>query len=161
MAVDTELVPYRDEVVDESRKLSPVWSSFFRIIQNIIFYIKPETTFALVNNQSVAANVAGLSFDKRYCSQATVDYLIQRTTNSSELVESGRITAIYLPSSDTWNIAKNADISVGTIGVTLTITSAGQVQYTTTNQAGTVSISRIIFRVRQIEAKSNIYSVVG
>jgi uncharacterized protein YehS (DUF1456 family) len=158
---DTELVPYRDEVVDENRKLSGVWSSFFRTIQDLIFYIKKESSFQLVNNQSVAANLSGLSFDKRYHSQAVIEYLIQRVSTSSELIESGRAVAVYLPDSDTWNISQVDDISVGVVGVVLSITSLGQVQYTTSNQAGTISISRIVYRVRHIEAKSQSYSAVG
>jgi hypothetical protein len=161
MAAETELVPYRDEVVDQDRKLSSVWSSFYRTIQNLVLYIKRETSFPLVNNQVAAANIEGLSFDKRYYSQAIVEYLIQRVTSGSGLIESGRVVAVYSPFSDAWTVAKVADVSVGVIGVTFSITAAGQIQYTTTNQAGTASISRIVYRLRQIEAKSSLYSQVG
>lgn len=161
MAAETELVPYRDEVVDQDRKLSSVWASFYRTIQSLVLYIRREASFPLVNNQASAANIEGLSFDKRYYSQAIVEYLVQRVTSGSGLIESGRLVAVYSPFSDTWTIAKVADVSVGVIGVTFSITADGQVQYTTTNQAGTASISRIVYRLRQIEAKSSLYSQVG
>lgn len=158
---NSNVVPFVDPVVNSGLTLTRSWEQFFRKIQDLVNYVPDEKSFTLVNNQSGAADIDGLSFDKRYQSQAIVEYLIQRVTTSSELVESGRVVAVYLPDSETWNVAKVADISVGTIGVTFSITSAGQIQYTTTNQAGTSSISRIVFRVREIKAKSSLYSEMG
>lgn len=43
-------------------------------------------------------------------------------------------------------------------GVYLTISTAGQVKYTSTNITGVASISRIAWRARTIEAKSKLYS---
>lgn len=161
MAADTELVPYREEVVEEDRKLSTSWQSFFRTIQDIIFYVGKEKSFVLVNNQAVAANIEGLIFDKSHYSQAIVEYLIQRVTSGVELIESGRIVAIFSPNTAVWNIIKISDISVGAIGVTISITSSGQVEYATSNIAGTGIFSRIVYRLRQLEGKTSVYSRMG
>lgn len=161
MAVDSDLTPYGDVLVDEENKMSSSWQLFFRTIDNLIKYIKKEQVFTLVNNQAVAANITGLSFDFRYTSQAIIEYLVQRVTSSVELVESGRIAVIYLPDSNTWNIDTGAYVSAGITGVTFSITSAGQIQYETTNEAGTAVISRMVYRVRELAGKTNIYSKLG
>lgn len=158
MAYEVNSVPYADDVIDSARKLTRPWEQFFRKIFDLLQYIKPESSFTLVNNQSGAADVTPLTFDKNYVSHAVVEYLIQRTTTSGELVAGGRLTAIYAYDANAWTIANTIDVNVGTIGVTFSITSDGQVQYTTTNQAGTVEISRMVFRVRQLQGKSNLYS---
>lgn len=158
----SNVVPFADPVVDADKlTLSRSWQQFFRRIQDLVNYISDEQSFTLVNNQAAAADITPLTFDLRYTSQVFIDYLIQRTSSSAEAIESGVVTLAYLPRSNTWNIAKTASLTVGTPGVTLTVTSSGQVQYTTSNQAGTIALSRIVFRVKEIKAKSSTYSVVG
>jgi hypothetical protein len=161
MATDTDLVPYRDEVVDESRMLSINWQIFFRVIQNIVLYLQPENYFDLVNNQAVATDLSPLVFDYRYTSQAIIEYIIQRTSSSAELIQTGMKMVVYKPRANTWSILEYGTPGPDASGVTFTITSTGQVQYTTTNQAGTIALSRIIFRVRELQGKSQTYSAVG
>jgi len=158
---DSNVVPFSSPVVDESNSLSRPWEQFFRKIQDIVDYIKDEQSFTLANNQSSAADLTPLTFDYRYTSQAVIEYLLQRTSSTTEAIESGQIVCAYLPRSNDWSISKSANLTVGTPGLTVSITSTGQVQYTTTNQGGTVSISRIVFRVREIKAKSSAYSQLG
>ncbi len=161
MASNTELVPYKDEVVDENRKLSSVWSSFFRIIQDIIFYVKPETYFDLVNNQAVAANITPLVFDKRFTSYVVIDYVIQRMSSGADLVQGGILLAVYRPFSNTWSLVEYGTPGPSASGITFSITSAGQIKYTSTNMAGTVVLSRIVFRTRPFQGKSQLFSLVG
>lgn len=158
---ESNKVPLTSEISQYGGLISTPWEKFFRKIQDIVDYLKDEGTFSLVNNQSSPADITPLVFDYRYTSQAVVEYVLQRCTSSVEAVEAGRITAIYLPETGSWNVAKVADVTTGTPGFTVTITSAGQLQYTTTNQAGTFSFSRITYRVREIKAKSSSYSLLG
>jgi hypothetical protein len=161
MALEVNQVPYADDVIDSGRKLTRPWEQFFRKIYDLLQYIRAEQTFTLVNNQAAAADVTPLTFDKRYVSHAVVEYLIQRVSSSSELVAGGRLSLIYAYDADAWTIANTVDVNVGTIGVTFSVTADGQVRYTTTNQAGTIETSRMIFRVRQLQGKSNLYSRLG
>ena len=159
---DSQVVPFVDPVVEsEGLTLSRSWQQFFRKIQDLVDYIDDEQSFTLVNNQAVAADLTPLTFDYRYTSQATIEYLIQRTSSSAEAVRAGKLNVIYLPNSNSWNIADVAEVTTGTPGITFTITSSGQVQYTSTNQAGTGEISRLVFRVREMKAKSSLYSQLG
>lgn len=161
MASNTELVPYKDEVIGDDKKLSSVWSSFFRTIQDIIFYIKSETYFDLINDQAVPINVTPLVFDKRFTAYVVIDYVIQRMSSGGDLVQGGILLATYRPFTDSWSLVEYGTPGPSNAGVTFTITSLGQVQYTTTDLVGAVSLSRIIFRARPFQGKSSVYSVVG
>jgi len=158
---DSNKVPFNDEISETGGRLTSVWERFFRKIQDIVDYLQDEGSFSLSNNQAVAAAITPLTFDFRYESQAIIEYVVQRCSSSAEALESGRIVAAYSPKSNSWSVNKTADLTVGAPGFAVTISSDGQVAYTTTNQAGTITYSRINFRVRKIKAKSSLYSVLG
>jgi hypothetical protein len=154
-------VPYQDAVVDKKDLLiTRTWSFFFRSIQAALDPLGVEQYFTLVNNQSVAADIDGLKFDLAKVGQVTVDYLIQRVTTgggATELIETGTLYAAYKPTSNDWfliNVPSSA-------GITLSITSSGQIQYTSTNVTGTASISKLTFRARTLAAKNSQYSSAG
>jgi hypothetical protein len=152
---------YDSAVLDERGLLSRVWQTFMRKVSQALSFLGDEYNFDLVNNTAVAASITNLSFDRYYTSQAVVDYVIQRWTTSTGLFESGCFHAVYQPDTDDWALVSIGTAGPDASGITLTITAAGQIQYTSTNIAGTQNISRIVFRVREIAAKSSLYSKVG
>lgn len=113
-----------------------------------------ETKFNLNNNQLTPADITGLDFDATATLSATVTYLIYRNTTgagATELVESGKLYPIYKSGSSVWTMTRAADNSDNDpVGVTLTITSTGQVQYISTNITGTPDESYISFRASTI-----------
>ena len=153
-------VPYRDNI-NSGGTLTKSWQFFFqRLFNQILAYIEPEQSIEIVNNQAVATDFVGLSFNKEFTSQATIEYLIQRTTDTTDLVQSGVLLAIYKYNTNSWvlhSLGAGPDVS----GVAFSITAQGQVRYTSTNVTGTPRLSRIVYRLRQIEAKSSLYSRVG
>lgn len=99
-----------------------------------------ETSFSLANNQVSAANVTGLAFANATVRgfNALVTVEIDAT---ADLFEQFTLDGIQKGAS--WNMSVSA---VGdNSGVVFSITSAGQVQYTSANQAGFVS-GKIKFR---------------
>lgn len=94
-----------------------------------------ETSFTVANNQSSAANVTGLVFDKNSYKSAYIMATVRRKTNSNEAVSVGRLIAIYKDASSTWELID--ELGGDDDGVTFSITAAGQVQYTSDNMAGT------------------------
>lgn len=159
---DSNEVPWTSSVVDNSRFfLTPPWEKFFRKIQDMVNYLRYEESFTLVNNQASAADITPLTFDQRYAAYAVVDYFVQRVHSGTEACKSGRLTLFYLVNTTSWSLTDTADVSLNTPGVTFSITSSGQVQYTTSNIAGTISLSRVTFRVREMKAKSILYSRMG
>lgn len=107
-----------------------------------------ETAFTIANNQSSAANVTGLVFNHGSVGAAFIDYWIKRVTTSSgavERTEAGRLLVSWDLSAATWRI-----VPVGSgpdeSGVSFSITSAGQVQYTSDSITGTPSVSKMKFR---------------
>lgn len=108
-----------------------------------------ETSFTVVNNQSSAANVTGLSFSGASVRSFVVDYQIYRNTTgggATELAESGTLVGVYSTVAASWEMAQPS--VVGDAGVELSITAAGQVQYTSSNITGTPASSTMKFKAR-------------
>lgn len=152
--------PIKDMLADDEGLLSRAWQTFFRKISDLLDYLGQESSFNLANNQAVAAAITGLIFDFGYTSQVIIDYVIQRTTSTTELIESGTLHLIYRPKTLTWSIYSASTLGDAS-GVTFSITSTGQVKYTSSNIGGTQVLSRIVFRKRELAAKSSLYSKVG
>jgi len=100
-------------------------------------------TQTLVNNQTTPANITGAVVDYNNNIVFKADYGIVRY-GATKSVEQGTFAGMYDPISSSWMIS-GAVYSGNNAGVTFYITSAGQLQYTTTNRSGdtvgTISIS--------------------
>lgn len=102
------------------------------------------TTTAVINNtQASPANIAGFSFDTSEVISVNGEFIIRRTTDSANLVESGTIKGNF-DGSD-WNVTQ---VSQGNSGVTFSITAGGQVQYISTTVAGANYAGLIIFKAK-------------
>jgi len=152
--------PIQTPLTDNQGKLTRPWEDYFRDLTSVVVLLGTERSFQLNNNQAAAADVTGLKFSYKSVSQVTIDYLIQRVTTgggAQELIETGQFYLAYKPTSDTWVLSGGPT----TAGVTLSVSSAGQVQYTTSNITGTASISKITYRARSLAAKNSLYSEMG
>lgn len=101
------------------------------------------TNFTIVNNQSSVANVTSLSFSTTAVRSAIVSYSIYRSTSTNEASECGQIYVTYKSTAGTWEIAQNY---AGSSGVVFSITNTGQIQYTSTNLAGTGYVGKMKFK---------------
>jgi hypothetical protein len=109
-----------------------------------------ETSFTIVNNQTSAADVTGLLFDGSLVEAARIEYSIYRNTTgvgAVELAETGEIRLAYSPVAETWDMQR---VAIGDAGVTLTVTTLGQIQYTSSNLTGSPSASVMRFRARTL-----------
>jgi len=99
-----------------------------------------QLSFTPANNQSSPANVTGLAFANASIRSATVQYSIVINATAS-LYEAGTLQLIQKGSS--WEMSQT------TVGdnslIVLTVTTAGQVQYTSANYAG-FSSAKMQFR---------------
>ena len=87
--------------------------------------------------------VTDMVFDKRGVSAVFVDFLIQRVTTSTgavETIEAGSFMATYNPTSDDWNLGFIGTPGPDDTGVDLSISSSGQVEYTSTSIADRKSV---------------------
>ncbi len=149
-------VPYKNEVVTEDFLLTPGWIQFYRLLLEYIIPLGIESTAKIANNQSVAANVTGLQFDFGEKNQANVEYIIQRITTgtgATELIQTGIFQLAYKPITKAWYMNTIGTTGPDVSGVTFSVTTGGQVQYTSTNITGTSFISKITYRVRVLGAK--------
>lgn len=99
-----------------------------------------ETTFTVANNISSATNVSGLQFNTGTVRGAVISYTVYRVSDSftSGNAEQGQIHLIFDNSAapgSKWSLGMGG--TVGSGGVTFTITDAGQVQYQSTDITGT------------------------
>ncbi len=103
-----------------------------------------ETNFALANNTGSPANVTGLIFDKILYKSAIIQAEIRRKTSTTEYVSSGFIKVLYKDAGTLWEIID--ELGGDDDGVTLTITTAGQVQYVSDNMGGSGYVGTIKFK---------------
>lgn len=108
---------------------------------NISYLLARKTTFTLVNNQVAAANVTGLVFDKTVYRSFEIRYQIYRSAAGGS-TRAKRGSLIAVTDGTNWDITEGAAVILPTdtdAGVTFTITSAGQVQYTSDDNGGSYS----------------------
>ena len=93
-----------------------------------------DTAFSFANNQSAAANVTGFAFANATVRsfKALVSVSVDATTDLFEVVE---IEGIHKGSEWDYSISTTGDVT----GVVFSITSTGQIQYTSPSFAGFVS----------------------
>jgi hypothetical protein len=110
-----------------------------------------ETSFTIANNQGAAANVTGLVLDKASFKSGKVTAEIRRRTDSNELIAVGTFAMIYRAGTDSWELA-GEEWCGDAHGVTLSITPAGQVQYTSTNVSGSSYSGTMKFKAESFSA---------
>jgi hypothetical protein len=105
------------------------------------------TSVSLANNQSSPANISGLVFNTGEVQGVEVDYFITRIydAGSSTLVERGKILGTF--DGSVFTIGAQ---SVGDSETFISVTNAGQFQYTTSNLTNHVS-SLIRYRAKTID----------
>lgn len=162
---DTNQLPSKDTVVNSSGIISRTWEVFFRYIKSALDPLGVEKSVQIDNHVTIAAPLKGLFFDSGSISHAIVEFLIQRVklgVSGSQLIEAGSFQVAYKPYTEAWSKFANTFDGPDDTGVDFSITSAGQVEYTSTNFAsGAADIERVIYRVRTLSGKSHFYSKMG
>lgn len=147
----TLIPPFTTPFFQMAQNFSIAWEDFFRSISEALIPLGTEQYFPIVNNQASAANVDGLLFDGTKISYVSVDFFIQRFHSGSSSIQGGTFTLSYNAKTAAWSISNGGPHA----GVTFSITSAGQVQYTSTNIANTLQVSKVTWRARTLSARVN------
>jgi hypothetical protein len=92
------------------------------------------STFSIINNQTVFADIVGLVFTTGVIRGAEIDYTVYRATNSNEAAEYGKMYVVYNSSAGTWSLTREYS-NDGQIDIE--ILNNGQMQYKSSNLAGT------------------------
>lgn len=108
-----------------------------------------DTPGVINNNISSLTDVNFLLFDSSTVRAANVDYTIYRTstTNPSGFAETGTVFIVFDDSLNSWSFSQRA---VGNSGVTLSITNAGQFQYTSSDIGSAGYSGTIRFRAKAL-----------
>lgn len=91
-------------------------------------------SFSFANNVSVASNITGLVFDKT--SIRGCEIFITTFTDSSFGNKATASTLNIITDGSTWSIVEDTKISVVSTNISFSITTAGQLQYTSPNDGG-------------------------
>lgn len=95
-----------------------------------------QVSFTLANNQSVAANVTGLLFDETEKRSGRIEYQIRLTDDTPyEVLELGEFFVYYNEDDGQW-YGEYGQKNFGNSSAVLSITTVGQIQYTTPNLTG-------------------------
>lgn len=100
-----------------------------------------ETAAIIANNVSSYTDIPDFKFNPSTVRSFKVECNIYRTANTSELAEVLTLTGLRTGSG--WILQQDG---VGNAGITLDITPAGQVQYTSSNMSGTPYTGLMKFR---------------
>lgn len=105
----------------------------------------PNSSASILNNMTTPTSIPGFIFDTSEVISINGEYIITRTTDvpAVNLTESGVIQGNF--NGSVWSIAIEA---IGNAGVTFSITSDGQIQYTSTNLTGSSYVGEIRFRAK-------------
>lgn len=110
----------------------------------------------IINGTSTIANnvansdVLGCQFDNTQTRAANVTYQITRQDGSNTFVEYGTLYISYNSATTAWTLARS--FTGDSCGVSFTITSAGQVKYTSTNYTNTPYSGIIKFNAKTLRA---------
>jgi hypothetical protein len=132
--------------VETSSVPDPATPSASGDVVTLGFYQDGFTDFTLANNQATT-NVTGLSFDKTVYRSFVIEYQIYRSASGgSTRARAGSLIGITDGSG--WEMVEgpSAVMPADTdAGVTLTITSAGQIQYSTDDNGGSYNAANSLF----------------
>ena len=151
-------LPLRDVLINSDSLITRSWQVFFRDLTKVINSLGIEQSFTLLNNQTTSQFITGLSFDSEKDKCIFCDYLIQRITSSSELIEAGLLRIVYLSSSNTWNLSVVGSSGPHSSGVTFSITTDGKIKYTSTNVGGTPVLFKLSTRSRVMSGVNLVWS---
>jgi hypothetical protein len=102
-------------------------------------------TFTIANNQVSAANVTGLNFDSATDKFFNVQYRLFRRTATFSYAQAGKLRGVFNNDTSTWLMSD--DYSGENAGVTFSITSGGQIQYTSSNITGASYLGIMEYKV--------------
>lgn len=101
------------------------------------------TSFNVANNVSVAANVTGATWDTSQVRSFIMQYSIYRSTTTVEESQVGTLYGTYKSALGSWDLSETFG---GSSGIVFSITSAGQLKYTSTNLGGTGYSGKLKFK---------------
>lgn len=139
-------VPSQGENAPWGDELSDFLVALAGVVNSVVGSSDILTTNTVVaNNQAVAASVTGATFDTATVRSAIITYSIYRSTSTSESTECGFVYLNYKSTAGTWDLAVAGG---GSSGITFTITTGGQLQYTSTNLSGTGYVGKLKYQAK-------------
>lgn len=111
-----------------------------------------ETTFVIANNQTTFADITGMVLDKTiYYGAEITGHIYRKDATPSEVSSFIKLRLMYSPVLDAWEL-NGPEILGSDPGITdLQVTSAGQVQYKSSNFAGGSYVGELRFKMNRFK----------
>lgn len=123
------------------------WAIPFKFRRVLGFTEGDNEVINILNNQASPVDLVSVVFDKAEFSSAIITGELRRKTDSGEVLSTLTLIAQYRSVTDDWIISAGPDVSELPIGVVFSITSAGQVKYTSDNLAGANYVG--VYKIKQ------------
>ena len=131
--------PHGEQVLDWATAVTDVLSSLSSPTDIL------NREFTIQNNQSTTQNIVGMVFDTDVTRSAVVEYTIYRTSSTTTAPKAETGTLFLSFDGTSWDMSREASADTG---VTLTVTSAGQIKYSSTDIGVVGYIGLISYRAR-------------
>lgn len=138
----------------ESPNWAPAVVEFAQAVEEALdaslgdFDVFPQT-FILTQNANTNLNIPNLNFPIEEVRSAFIKYAVYRSTASNSSFDSGEMVIIYDSLSSTWYLQRES-VGNSDTDIIFNITSAGQIQITTTSLSGTGYSGRIAFSAQAL-----------
>lgn len=138
----------------ESPNWAPAVLEFAQAVEDALqaaigdFDVFPQT-FILTSNANSNLDIPNLNFPIDEVRSAFITYSVYRSTATNSSFDSGEMVVIYDSLNTTWYLQREADSNSDT-DIMFNITSAGQIQITTTSLSGTGYSGRIAFSAQAL-----------
>lgn len=109
-----------------------------------------NSTATINNNQTTPDDINGMVFVNTQTRSAKVSYQVKRSVTGNIRIQSGSLYLDWNPQTSQWILTH--DFTAGNAGITFSVTSGGQVQYTTDNMTGSGYVGEIKFNAKTLPA---------
>lgn len=138
----------------ESPNWGPAIVEFAQAVEDALaaslgdFDVFPQT-FILTQNANTNLDIPNLNFPIDEVRSAFITYSVYRSTATNSSFDSGEMVIIYDSLNTTWYLQRES-VGNSDTDITFNITSAGQIQITTTSLSGTGYSGRIAFSAQAL-----------
>lgn len=143
-------IPYQDALSDAQGALTRPWEMFFRTLKEIVDPMG-FPRFATLQNNKTNEPIAGIRFDATKESCVFLDFIVQRATSAPAAgVDAGTLIFAYSPTNDQWLLRSSVLPGAPAAGVTFSVSTGGELRYTSADWAGNQLAFRLTFRMRTL-----------
>ena len=145
-------IPEQGESPTYGEQLTDYLSAIADTVNGLIGpYDSNNKLFTFTNSVTAFTDITGASIDPTAVDGAILTYAIRRTSSSVTATEAGQLTITYNSSNSTSAKFDTAQFKAGSAGFTFYVADDGNVQYQSTDLAGSGYTNRLRYSIKAFE----------